>query len=223
MPRSPSVIVLAPVDKQYALPRGYRPRDLVSYARADKPLRVRRLIVPDLDALLDGCGAVGGEPLVVSAYRSQAYQARLFATYITREVRQGLSATAAEERANTYAARPGHSEHHLGTTVDISVASLAYELDQSFGALPAGRWLHDNAHLFGFVLSYPAGKHNLTGYIYEPWHLRWIGRDLAGQLYRAGYLDPATAVTPAAWLRSVVMGRERPGAARPMLMTDGIG
>lgn len=192
------------LDRQLSLPPDYQPPNLVVYPRADKELQVCQRVVADLDGLLDACAtAVGEAPLVVSAYRGYAEQATLFQSYVADEMAAGYPAQEADQRANTYSARPGHSEHQLGTTVDLSVAELGYQLSASFGSTAAGRWLLVAAHQFGFAYSYPAGKERLTGYVYEPWHLRWIGRDLAARVVAAGYLDPASPLTLSRWLAAL--------------------
>lgn len=70
-------------------------------------------------------------------------------------------------------AKPGHSEHQLGTTIDLN------QIDESFGDTPEGKWVAKNSVKYGFVLSYPAGREGQTGYAYEPWHFRYIGPDMA--------------------------------------------
>lgn len=91
--------------------------------------------------------------------------------------------TAAREgaaSADRSVARPGHSEHQSGLTFDINTVAA------SFAHTPEGRWVRDNAHHFGFIVRYPEGKEHITGYIYEPWHLRYVGVDVATHLYRTG-------------------------------------
>jgi D-alanyl-D-alanine carboxypeptidase len=143
--------------------------------------------------------------MVRSAYRSYETQVATFNSFVDEELRaaeksgQPISREEAEKRANLYSARPGYSQHQLGTTVDVTSTDVT-ELVVDFGQTPAGLWLHDNAHKFGFVFSYPKGKEALTGYIYEPWHLRWIGRGHAEMLYALDYLNPATPMTLDAYL-----------------------
>jgi D-alanyl-D-alanine carboxypeptidase len=84
-----------------------------------------------------------------------------------------------------FSARPGHSEHQLGTTLDFTTAPGA-PLSSSFGASPAGKWLARNSWRFGFVMSYPKGKQRLSCYGYEPWHFRYVGRDLARRIHASG-------------------------------------
>ena len=96
-----------------------------------------------------------------SAYRSYDYQAGLY----NRHVEQ-LGKAAADR----VSARPGHSQHQLGTTIDFGSIAAGY------GETPNGRWLAAHAWRFGFSLSYPAGYEEYTGYDYEPWHFRYLGR-----------------------------------------------
>jgi len=111
---------------------------------------------------------------VISAYRSYSTQQTLFAQY---------SRVYGEEEANTFSARPGYSEHQLGTTVDFGNNS-ASDLTKDFENTSQGQWLMENAYRFGFVMSYPEGKEAETGYIYEPWHYRYIGTK-----YTEDYMD----------------------------------
>ena len=87
------------------------------------------------------------------------------------------------ETANRYSARPGYSQHQLGTTLDLTVSF------RDFRTGPAPDWLRDHAHEFGFVLPYTAAATDRTGYVDEPWHARWVGAALASQLHAAGYHD----------------------------------
>ena len=165
-----------------ALPDGYAPADLVSagasgIATAGRQL-LRALIVEDTRALIAEAASDGHDLYVGSGFRSQAYQEVVFAAQINR--------WGDEETANRYSARPGHSQHQLGTTIDFT---------NTFGAFrrsAAADWLRDNAHRFGFVLPYSVAAMNRTGYIDEPWHARWVGQPLAAQLRSANYQDWST-------------------------------
>lgn len=90
------------------------------------------------------------------------------------------------DHASQYSARPGRSEHQLGTAVDITAASVGWELTQDLATTKEGVWLAGNAHRFGFALSYPEGYEHLTGYGYEPWHFRYIGREAASEMAASG-------------------------------------
>ena len=112
----------------------------------------------------------GIELVAVSCYRSYQYQKEIY----DRNVRE-----LGEEKASLEVALPGYSEHQLGTTVDISSAKVNFQLTQDFGDTPEGQWLDKHASDFGFVLSFPKGLESRTGYLYEPWHIRWVGVSLA--------------------------------------------
>ncbi|TVQ37170.1 MAG: D-alanyl-D-alanine carboxypeptidase family protein [Spirochaetaceae bacterium] len=156
------------VDKQHPLPADYEPDDLVSlrdfrgrigYAAADRT--VRQAIVDDLLAMAAAAREDGVELLVQSAYRSWSYQQTLYQNYVARH---------GEEAAARFSARPGHSQHQLGTAVDFA------PIGHQFTGTADDRWLRENAWRFGFSLSYPDGYEEVTGYIFEPWHYRYVGR-----------------------------------------------
>ncbi len=113
----------------------------------------------------------------VSAYRSYARQYTIYATNLAT---RGVSHT------NRYSAAPGRSEHQTGLAIDISCASEGFGLETTFADTPEGIWVAENAHRFGFILRYPKDKEHITGYNYEPWHIRYVGCDLAGYLYETG-------------------------------------
>ena len=156
------------VDKGHALPADYEPRDLVSLNRyADRlvlnrgDLSLRALILPDLFAMVEAARLDGIILDLSSTYRSYAYQAGLFQRHVDELGR---------EEASRVSARPGTSQHQLGTTVDFGSVTPA------FADTEAGRWLAEHAREFGFSMSYPDGYEALTGYSYEPWHFRFISR-----------------------------------------------
>lgn len=173
------------VDTGRHLPADFAPADLVEVTEAgfDSRDRVRQFVIPDLAALREGASANGTPIAVISGYRSFAYQDELF-----RE----RSAQLGEQAAVIETARPGHSEHQLGTAVDVLDRGTA-ELTTAFGATPAGRWVADNAPRYGFVVSYPEDARDRTCYEYEPWHLRYLGRDVAAEVHASG-------LTPREWM-----------------------
>jgi D-alanyl-D-alanine carboxypeptidase len=116
---------------------------------------------------------------LVSGYRSCWTQRDLFAAYVAQ---YGLY------EAGRFSARPGQSEHQLGLVGDISGPSVGYELTQDFGGTAEGTWLRWNAWNFGFVLSYPNGAESTTGYMYEPWHWRYVGSWQAARQFNASGL-----------------------------------
>jgi zinc D-Ala-D-Ala carboxypeptidase len=161
------------VDPAWRLPPGYAPRDLVSVGEAgfSGDHLVRTVVIDDLRALREAAELAGVRLAIQSAYRSEAYQVRVHEGW----VRQLGAARAAE-----VSARPGHSEHQLGTSIDLRSASgpPAWELDD-WATTPEGAWVAAHAHRFGFVVSYPRDARAESCYDYEPWHLRWVGRTAA--------------------------------------------
>jgi D-alanyl-D-alanine carboxypeptidase len=171
--------VLLRATREDPLPDGYQPRDLVNAAARGLPTSgqqvIRALIVDDTRALIADAAAAGIDLYVGSGFRSQAYQAAVFSAQTSR--------WGDPETANRYSARPGHSQHQLGTTIDFTISFRAFRESDA----PA--WLRENAHRFGFVLPYTAAASDRTGYVDEPWHGRWVGPSLAARLQGAGYLD----------------------------------
>lgn len=125
---------------------------------------LRREALGQLRRLWEDARGQGINLKVISAYRCYDTQQRLFDDYAARH---------GEERANRFSARPGQSEHQLGTAVDFG--GTWADKTEAFAGTPEGTWLAENAHKYGFALSYPKDSEEITGYIYEPWHYRYIG------------------------------------------------
>jgi LAS superfamily LD-carboxypeptidase LdcB len=117
----------------------------------------------------------------VSVYRSYEQQASVYNSYMHI---YGVA------RADTFSARPGHSQHQLGTTIDFSTSEMGinYGLSDVFAETKAGQWLMANAYKYGFFLAYPQGQERVTGYKYEPWHYRYIGVQNALELKQSGLI-----------------------------------
>ncbi len=173
------------LDTVFALPSDYAPTDLVRVSTAfpssydgGGQLLVRSVIIDDLAALLRDAEAAGVRLAVQSAYRSYDYQATTFAYWVDRS---GYEAAVASS------ARPGHSEHQLGTAVDLRSfdGPPAWEL-ADWAETPEGAWVAANASSYGFVMSYPEGETAVTCYVYEPWHYRYVGRETALAIERSG-------------------------------------
>lgn len=164
---------LAPVGRYYTLPSTYVP------AVVPTGLSGGGSLVPEaanaLYRMFLEAQSLGYEPLVTSAYRSYTDQVNTFEFYVAVEQALGYDRATAEIRANTVSARPGQSEHQLGTGVDV-------------GPITAYPYFANNAHRFGYILSFTAPASESTGIIYEPWHLRYIGVEHATAIYDAGYL-----------------------------------
>jgi D-alanyl-D-alanine carboxypeptidase len=96
----------------------------------------------------------------------------------------GYVAKDGQAAADRYSAKPGTSEHQTGLAMDVCLANSGCSLEQAFGDTPAGKWVAANAHKYGFIVRYLPGKDAITGYEYEPWHLRYVGIELATELQR---------------------------------------
>ncbi len=193
LPVDEARLLLLPVSQERSLPEGYRPPDLVwTFGRP-----VRSVIAPDLRAMIDAAAIDEVDLAVISGYRSPAEQAAAFEASVWRQLareRGAIDRGEAEARAARFVAPPGHSQHQLGTAVDLSSWELSYAINPRFAETPAGRWIARHAWAYGFVLPYTRPGESRTGYTYEPWHLRWIGRPLATLLDAAGYLDDPSLV-----------------------------
>lgn len=171
------------VDPERSLPPDHRPSGLVAvpveWATADDG--ERRLLRPEVaDAAVElfAAAEADGRPLAgVSGFRSFETQVQLH-----EQSRDGE--TAADEAP--YVAPPGHSEHQTGLALDVVGIEGVCITEPCFAVTPAGHWVAENAHRFGFVIRYPADKESITGYAYEPWHLRYLGVELATELHDAG-------------------------------------
>jgi D-alanyl-D-alanine carboxypeptidase len=171
--------VLAPVDKQHRLPAGCEPGDLVTLpaeVSSGGTQRMRADAAAAFQQLNAAARSDGFTILAASAYRSYATQVELYAGHVARNVQAG---------ADRISARPGHSEHQMGTTTDVTSPTAGFGLD-GFRGTPESAWLAENAHRFGFVVSYPEGKEHITGYVHEPWHIRWVGVDEAAKVRESG-------------------------------------
>ena len=127
----------------------------------------------DLQAMLDACEAAGLYPRLESAYRTWEEQDKCISEEIDRLVEEGMSHAKAEKEAAKRIAVPGCSEHHLGLAVDLA--------DKD-----AQQWLQEHSWEYGFILRYPLGTTEITGIIYEPWHYRYVGLEVAMELRDLG-------------------------------------
>jgi D-alanyl-D-alanine carboxypeptidase len=178
--------LLMVVDRHNGLPPGYEPDELVFLRPRDVPtlgggsMKLRKPAARAVSRMIGGAREDGIELLVSSAYRS--YEAQV--------VSYGRLTAIYGEQAKNFSAPPGHSEHQLGTAIDVSNSDTNYRLIQHFGETAASEWLHHNAASYGFVLSYPREAEEHTGYSWEPWHYRYVGKENA-RLYEEGdYASP---------------------------------
>lgn len=163
------------------LPESYTV-DLVSLGSGQA---VDRRCAAALQNMLEACRAAGLSPLICSSYRTQNTQQGLYDAQVAEFLAQGCSREKAEELSATIVALPGTSEHQLGLAADI-VDSNYQILESSQENTPVQRWLMEHCWEYGFILRYPENKTALTGIIYEPWHYRYVGRQAAQEIMRAG-------------------------------------
>ncbi len=139
-------------------------------------------ILPDLYAMLEGALNDGVNLVICSPYRNDDRQQMLFDRKVDKYTAQGMSYMEAYKTAAQAVTIPGSSEHQIGLAIDM-VSDSYVSLNEGFGDTKAGQWLAEHAHEYGFVIRYPAGKEDITGIEYEPWHLRYVGKNAAGVLY----------------------------------------
>jgi len=188
--RIPDDGLLTMVTLTYGLSRDYEPRGLVGlsgYLPNDVtlgyPTELRRIVVNPLVEMITDMQAAGLRPTIISGYRSYSAQAIAREKWLEKE----------PDRANILSAPPGHSEHQLGTVVDFGSPELPDIVGQEdiefhtwFDKTSEGIWLLENAHRYGFTLSYPFEAFETTGFFYEPWHFRYVGEEMATYLHDAG-------------------------------------
>lgn len=168
------------VNREFRLPADYEPEDLVvpdvpfPFDEDDPKKQLRKPAAEALEELFREAREEGLELFAISGYRSYSRQETIFSANAARD---------GEEAANQYSARPGESEHQTGLAMDVSSPSNDYALTVDFGETAEGKWLANHAHRYGFIIRYPADKTDITGYQYEPWHLRYVGEELAMLLY----------------------------------------
>jgi hypothetical protein len=191
LPAAEARMLLIAVDRNRALPDGYTPADLVWVGGR----QVRSLVRDDLIAMMDAAGTERVELVPISTYRSPDQQALAFESAIWGAMARGaIDRTEAESRSSRYVAPPGRSQHQLGTAVDFSTWEINYAVQPAFAETEAGRWLERHGWEYGFVLPYSLNGEERTGYAYEPWHWRWIGRELAAIMQHDAYRDHPTLI-----------------------------
>ncbi|MBZ2174726.1 M15 family metallopeptidase [Schnuerera sp. xch1] len=168
------------VNKNRNLPPDYKPEDLVipnvrfPFEETLEKKYMRKEAANALEELFNQANEEGIYLFAISGYRSYNTQSYLFNT---RAERDGF------EEANKLTAYPGQSEHQTGLAMDLSCQSLGFTLEQDFGQTIEGKWLKENAHKFGFIIRYPKEAVDITGYSYEPWHIRYVGKEVAKEIY----------------------------------------
>jgi len=170
------------VNKQRPLnPKTYTPANLVvpnislRLSAGNEEMHVRADTAKALEQMAAAAKNEAGLSLMLaSGYRSYNFQVNLYNGYVKQ---QGQSV------ADTQSARPGYSEHQTGLAADLEPASRTCEVENCFATTSEGKWLAANAYRFGFIIRYPEGQQDITGYIYEPWHVRYVGTALANEMH----------------------------------------
>lgn len=146
------------VNKTYALPADYNP-GVNSEAQAA------------FDRMQADAAEEGLNIYISSGFRSYDYQAGLYQRYVDRD---------GKAEADRYSARAGHSEHQTGLAFDLN------SIEESFADTKEGKWVNRNCHRYGFIIRYPSDKEDITGYKWEPWHIRYLGEETAQAVYDSG-------------------------------------
>jgi D-alanyl-D-alanine carboxypeptidase len=172
------------VNKERSLKETYVPEDLVKITDVPTLLaskEVNQLRKPAAEALTKLVEAAK-EEIKIQLHARSGYR-----SYRTQEsTYNGYVKSYGQAEADKFSAKAGQSEHQTGLSMDISSESVNYLLNEEFGDTEEGKWVAENAHRFGFIIRYPKGKEDITGYQYEPWHLRYLGEDLATKVYESG-------------------------------------
>lgn len=166
------------VNKQRSIPADYAPELIVPdvqlrLSSSEQQMQISAAIDQAIEEMFAAASADGVQLVFGSGYRSGALQRQFYDSYVARDGRAA---------ADTYSARPGHSEHQTGLAFDVTTPSQVCHLEVCFEDTPQGQWVAKNAHKHGFIIRYSEGKQNITGYQYEPWHLRFVGTKLASRI-----------------------------------------
>jgi D-alanyl-D-alanine carboxypeptidase len=171
------------VNKGRTLPSNYAPTDLVAPSvplrlpATDPEMQMRQVTGNAMQQMFAAALQQNIHLMVSSGYRAYNEQIGIYNGYVRT---QGQAA------ADSSSARPGHSEHQTGLSVDLEPSSRQCEVETCFADTPEGKWLAANSYKYGFIIRYPKNQENLTGYEYEPWHVRYVGIDLAAQIHQTG-------------------------------------
>lgn len=165
--------ILVLTNKWNALPSGIEPQNLVVSQESYNPnsLKMEKIASEALDIMMKDAKDTGYTLYLVSGYRSEKYQDSLYKYYVKVQ---------GQTKADTSSARTNHSEHQTGLAADIGICTSCLENFETTNAYP---WVKENAHKYGFIERYPKDKEFIHGYIYEPWHYRYVGKEVAKIIY----------------------------------------
>ena len=177
---SEALSYLALVNRHFRLASSFSPGDLsvVNVQSMSGTHHLRQTAARAAESLFQEAAESGHTLVATSGYRSFATQQATHNHWIS---------TLGEVEARRVSARPGHSEHQLGLALDITTPALG-GLSTQFSSTPEGTWVRNNAHRFGFIIRYPAGREADTGYIYEPWHIRYVGVSAATTIHNGNLI-----------------------------------
>lgn len=176
--------ILVVVNKKRNLKAEYEPTDLVqpnvpfSFEGKSPKKLMRKEAAQALESLFAQAQQENIAILGQSAYRSYQTQESIFKRLSKKY--------GSKEEANKVSAYPGQSEHQTGLAIDITSERVGYTLEENFGETPEGKWLAENAAAHGFIIRYQKGKEDITGYSYEPWHIRYVGKEIAQEIVQRG-------------------------------------
>lgn len=159
-----------PIQPLEFTPEVVTPKVVLKGKPGDINMKLTKETAEALEALFENARQAGHGLMVSSAYRPYSYQVNVY---------NRIVAMKGQYAADQESARPGHSEHQTGLAVDIAPASKECDLHPCFAETNEGKWLSENAWRFGFILRYPDSKNSITGYSFEPWHYRYVGKELA--------------------------------------------
>lgn len=181
-PSDPSSIAVL-INKEFRLPENYVPDDLVYpdvpflFNEKIEKRKMRKEPAEALKKLFEAAKSDGIYLAGVSGYRSETTQTVLYNDYVRKD---GV------EKADRYSARPGYSEHQTGLSIDVSGATGEFAVVDEFANTEEAKWLDKHAHEYGFIIRFPKGKEDITGYKYEPWHIRYVGEEIANEIAEKG-------------------------------------
>lgn len=177
--------LLVLVNKEYRLPSTYAPKDLVSASGSGivsgNSYYLRSIVINDLKNLVNDAKSDGITLTIVSGYRSYSTQLSTYNSWLKKNNYD-------VDYVDTFSARAGHSQHQLGTAIDFSSTEVWGDNWSLFEKTKASDWLAKNAYRYGFVISFPKGYESVTGYKYESWHYRYIGKSNALEMVNSGMI-----------------------------------
>ena len=164
------------VNRQHSISQRYIPSDLQKVMVNGISQEMRHDAALALEQLFEAAKEAGVPLASVSGYRSYSKQATIYQRKVD---------SIGTKAADRISARPGTSEHQLGLAMDVAKKGSS-QLNTGFAKTPQGQWVYENAHRFGFIIRYPEGYEDITGYSYEPWHIRYVGIEYATAIHQSG-------------------------------------